>query len=122
MTAEEKQELKNELRPFAKYAKDMGASREETEGLLTALLKKEVRRPMIDWLLSQLEQGSEPSIGDILLETVKVMNETSKAPIIEDGKTLEELCGKDPITKSLIADWRAMNISEEAIWQFLEDN
>ena len=117
MIAEEKQKLKNELRPFAEYAKHMGASREETERLLTALLKEEVRRPMIDWMLSQLEQRREPSISDILSETVNVMNETSKQPIIEDGKTLDELCGKDPITKSLIKDYRAAGMTDEEIWE-----
>lgn len=43
-------------------------------------------------------------------------NETKKAPIIEDGKTLDELA-QGPTDRRIIAAERALGFSDEEIWE-----
>jgi plasmid maintenance system antidote protein VapI len=42
-------------------------------------------------------------------------------PIIEDGKMLDELNGKDPIGASLIKVYRAAGMTDKEIWENLQD-
>lgn len=48
--------------------------------------------------------------------------EEKKAPIIEDGKTLDELIGNDPISKAEAKAMRADGISDEKIWAYMVAN
>ena len=45
-----------------------------------------------------------------------------RAQIIEDGKTLDELNGKNEMGAVTIRNMRAAGASDEAIWQFFKDN
>ena len=44
------------------------------------------------------------------------------APIIEDGKTLDELVKGDPIGEHLTKWFRSQGATDQEIWQFMLDN
>lgn len=46
----------------------------------------------------------------------------STAPIIEDGKTLDELVKGDPIGEHLTKWFRSQGATDQEIWQFMLDN
>ena len=46
----------------------------------------------------------------------------STAPIIEDGKTLDELVKGDPIGEHLTKWFRSQGATDQEIWQFMMDN
>ena len=46
----------------------------------------------------------------------------STAPIIEDGKTLDELVKDDPIGEHLTKWFRSQGATDQEIWQFMLDN
>ena len=46
----------------------------------------------------------------------------SAAPIIEDGKTLDELVKGDPIGEHLTKWFRSQGATDRDIWQFMLDN
>ena len=46
----------------------------------------------------------------------------STAPIIEDGKTLDELVKDDPIGEHLTKWFRSQGATDQEIWQFMIEN
>jgi hypothetical protein len=50
------------------------------------------------------------------------MEQKQEHPIIEDGKTLDELNGKDQMGAVTIRNMRAAGATDEEIWQFFKDN
>ncbi len=46
----------------------------------------------------------------------------STAPIIEDGKTLDELVKGDPIGEHLTKWFRSQGATDQEIWQFMVEN
>ena len=46
----------------------------------------------------------------------------STAPIIEDGKTLDELVKGDPIGEHLTKWFRSQGATDQEIWQFMIEN
>ena len=55
-------------------------------------------------------------------ETPEPNATASTAPIIEDGKTLDELVKDDPIGESLTKWLRSQGATDQEIWQFMLDN
>ena len=46
-------------------------------------------------------------------------HEKGTAPIIEDGKTLDELVAKSPYGQSIVQHERELGATDEEIWEFL---
>ncbi len=55
-------------------------------------------------------------------ETPEPNATASTAPIIEDGKTLDELVKGDPIGEHLTKWFRSQGATDQEIWQFMLDN
>ena len=47
--------------------------------------------------------------------------EKQRAPIIEDGKTLDELVAGDKYEESIVAEARRRGGTDEEIWEFLNE-
>ena len=47
--------------------------------------------------------------------------EKQRAPIIEDGKTLDELVAKSPYGQSIVQHERELGATDEEIWEFLNE-
>ena len=47
--------------------------------------------------------------------------ENRTAPIIEDGKTLDELVAKSPYGQSIVQHERELGATDEEIWEFLNE-
>ena len=55
-------------------------------------------------------------------ETPEPNATASTAPIIEDGKTLDELVKGDPIGEHLTKWFRSQGATDQEIWQFMVEN
>lgn len=55
-------------------------------------------------------------------ETPEPNATASTAPIIEDGKTLDELVKGEPIGEHLTKWFRSQGATDQEIWQFMLDN
>lgn len=55
-------------------------------------------------------------------ETPEQNATASTAPIIEDGKTLDELVKDDPIGEHLTKWFRSQGATDQEIWQFMIEN
>lgn len=62
------------------------------------------------------------AFGKPFEELVKGGNPPATAPIIEDGKTLDELVKGDPIGEHLTKWFRSQGATDREIWQFMLDN
>ena len=72
----------------------------------------------------ELVKGGNPptTVKQEKQETPEPNATASTAPIIEDGKTLDELVKDDPIGESLTKWFRSQGATDQEIWQFMLDN